>query len=80
MPIEFDNVKVIDDFDKNNFSGTVGPKPYSGSKDLKESIWRQRVYTPLLLLGVFYFKSKQCSEVAAGGEIYLKRSYLIFVF
>lgn len=26
MPIEFNNMKVIGDFDKNNFSGTVRAK------------------------------------------------------
>lgn len=47
MAVEFNKVKVIGDFDKNNFRGIVGastPHPLTvRSKILKESCWRQSV-------------------------------------
>lgn len=42
MAFEFSNMKVIGDFDMNNFSGRVGTKTHSGIKrDLEESNWNR---------------------------------------
>lgn len=71
MTVEFNNMSLIGNFDKNNFSGTRGQKTPPWEPRLGEQ--KQNSSWNLL-------KAKQCKEAAAGGEIDLKRSHFAFCF
>ena len=71
---EFKNMKVIGDFDKNNFSGQ---KTHNGSEDLKESVWRQDIDNTVII-GILSLQEKE-AEIIIGGEIYLKNSTMLVI-
>ena len=72
---EFKNMKVIGDFDKNNFRGQ---KTHNGSEDLKESVWWQDIYNTVIIGSLSL--QEQEGEIIIGGEIYLKNNTMLVIW
>lgn len=71
-------MKVIGDFDKNNFSGQKTP---NGSEDLKESVQRQGIDNTVII-GSLSLQEQEVvkTEIIIGGEIYLKNNTMLVIW